>query len=238
MADYTYVGRELDLFAAATVWKAYVRRQVAPYLGPEVLEVGAGHGGTTRALIAPGFARWVCVEPDAALASRLGASIASGELPPCCSLIVGTLDQAGDQKPFDSLIYIDVLEHIEADRAELARAADLLRPGGYLVVLAPAHPWLMTPFDLAVGHYRRYSKASLRAVGPPGLGLVRLSYLDTVGLLASLGNRLMLHQATPGPRQIAIWDKWMVPLSRIVDPVIRYSAGKSVLGVWRKPAGR
>jgi hypothetical protein len=234
MSDYKYIGEELDLFAAATVWKSYVRRQVGPYLGREVLEVGGGHGGTTRVFCTPEFTRWVCLEPDAALASRLSAAIEAKELPSCCSLVVGTLDDVRGQEPFDSLIYIDVLEHIEDDRGEMARAAEFVRPGGHVVVLSPAHQWLFTPFDEAIGHYRRYSKASLRAVGPPGMDLVRLSYLDSVGLLASLGNRLMLKQSSPNPRQIAVWDKGMVPVSRVLDPVIRHTVGKSVLGVWRK----
>ena len=49
MSDYTYVGSELELFATAPRWKAYLHRQIAPYPGPEVLEVGAGIGGTTTA---------------------------------------------------------------------------------------------------------------------------------------------------------------------------------------------
>ncbi|MDB5353145.1 MAG: methyltransferase family protein [Planctomycetota bacterium] len=235
MVDYTYVGRELDLFAEASVWKSHLRRQVGPFLGPEVLEVGAGHGGTTRVFCSPGFTRWVCLEPDASLAARLASAIDAGELPACCSQIVGTLDQMRERAAFDTLLYIDVLEHIEDDRAEILHAAEMLRPGGYLVVLAPAHQWLTSPFDHAVGHFRRYSKASLRAVGPPGLDLVRLAYLDAAGLLASLGNRLVLKRSSPNSRQIKFWDKWLVPVSRVVGPVIRYTVGKSVLGVWRKP---
>jgi SAM-dependent methyltransferase len=233
---YTYVGSELDLFAMATTWKAYVRRRVEPYLGREVLEVGAGHGGTTRALIRPDAVRWVCLEPDAPLAARLASSIAAGELPGACRVVVGTLGDVADEPPFDTLLYMDVLEHIEDDRAELARAGGRLKPGGHLVVLAPAHQWLMTPFDRAIGHHRRYNRASLRAVGPDDLKLLRLVYLDSVGLLASLGNRLVLHSSMPNPGQIRVWDRSMVPLSRFFDPLFGNRVGKSILGVWRKPA--
>ena len=150
--------------------------------------------------------------------------------------MVGTLDQVQDLAPFDTLLYMDVLEHIEDDRAEVARAAARLVPGGHLIVLSPAHPFLYTPFDKAIGHFRRYTKKSLREAAPAdaGLELVRLSYLDTVGLLASLGNRLVLKSAMPNPRQIALWDRVMVRMSRLVDPVLGYTLGKSVLGVWRK----
>ena len=232
--SFVYVGTELDLFATAERWKAYVRSQVRPFLGRRVLEVGAGHGGTTRVLCGDGQERWVCLEPDSSLADRLIASISAGLLPNCCESRIGTLADLDLEDRFDTILYMDVLEHIADDRVELARAADQLRPGGHLVVLAPAHQWLFTPFDEAIGHYRRYTKATLRAAGPDGLPLARLAYLDSVGLLASLGNRGVLKSSMPSPAQIAVWDRLMVPLSRLADPLLGYSLGKSVLAVWKK----
>ncbi len=232
--DFTYVGTELDLVARATNWKSYLRRQVTPYLGRDVLEVGAGFGATTLHLCSGGHGRWLCLEPDPALAGRLEASIARGELPPCCQVEVGTVRDRAYEQAFDTVLYIDVLEHIEDDVSELARAADLLRPGGHVVALSPAHQMLYTPFDAAIGHHRRYSKKTIVALTPPGLRLVRLRYLDAVGTLASLGNRLILKQSMPTSRQVALWDGVMVRLSRWVDPVIAYSLGKSVFAVWQK----
>ncbi len=220
-SDYTYVGSELELFAGATRWKSYLADQITPFLGAEVLEVGAGLGGTTKRLCRGSERRWVCLEPDEGLAGRLSTEI-------------GTLARLAPEPAFDTLLYIDVMEHIEDDAGELARAGESLRPGGHVVVLSPAHQWLYSPFDKAIGHYRRYTKSTLRALTPTGLDLVRLSYLDTVGLIASAGNRLFLRSAMPNPAQIAAWDRYMVRLSRVIDPLIGFSAGKSVLGVWRK----
>ena len=67
------------------------------------------------------------------------------------------------------MLYIDVLEHIEHDLDELARAASHLAPGGHLVVLAPAHQALFSDFDRAIGHYRRYNRAGLQKLAPAGL---------------------------------------------------------------------
>ncbi len=80
----------------------------------------------------------------------------------------------------------------------------------------------------------RYSKKTIAALTPSGLRLVRVRYLDAVGMLASLGNRLILNQSMPTPKQVALWDGIMVRLSRLVDPVTAYSSGKSVLAVWKK----
>jgi SAM-dependent methyltransferase len=232
--SFVYVGTELDLFATAKRWKAYVRRQVRPYLGRQVLEVGAGHGGTTRELCGDGPGRWVCLEPDRSLADRLIVSIAAGELPDCCEARIGTLADLDESDRFDTILYMDVLEHIADDRAELSHAADQLQEGGHLIVLSPAHPWLFTPFDEAIGHYRRYTRRTLRAAGPEELALTRLDYLDSIGMLASLGNRFVLKSSMPSPGQIAVWDRMMVPLSRLADPLLGYSLGKSVLAVWKK----
>jgi SAM-dependent methyltransferase len=230
----TYVGSELELFARVTNWKAYFASRIRDYLGNDVLEVGAGLGGTTAILCTQPHRRWMCLEPDPQLVTALEATKAAGKLPACCEARVGTLADLDAGELFDTLLYMDVLEHIADDRAELASAASHLRPGGKVVVLAPAHQWLYTPFDKAIGHYRRYNKPMLRAVTPDSLRIVRLMYLDAVGMLASMGNRFVLGSGMPSPRQLWVWDKLMVPVSRLVDPITRYTIGKSVLAVWEK----
>jgi SAM-dependent methyltransferase len=232
--DFTYVGSELDLFSAAKNWKSYFRDQLKPYLGTDVLEVGAGLGGTTKVLCRGSEQRWVCLEPDAALVSRLDQEIASGALPRVCESRLGTLEKFDDSETFDTILYMDVLEHIEDDRGEVARAAEHLRPGGYVIALSPAHQWLFTPFDQAIGHCRRYTKATFGALKTDDLETTRLVYLDSIGFFASLANKLILKSAMPKPSQIAFWDNVLVRMSRVVDPVLGFSAGKSVLAVWRK----
>lgn len=230
---YQYVGTELDLFAHATHWKAYLRRQIAPHLGRRVLEVGAGIGGTTRVLLHDGVEHWLGLEPDSHLAARYEQARQCGMLPNHCQVKVGTTENLGAAGPFGSVLYVDVLEHIEFDREELARAAQLLAPGGKLVVLAPAHNFLMCDFDRAVGHFRRYNRRALKELTPAGFSLVLLAYLDCAGLLASLGNRLLLRSSMPTAGQIAFWDRLLVRASTWLDPLLGHHVGKSVLAVWQ-----
>ena len=234
-AAFRYEGSELALFAEASHWKRYYARSLRPFTGPAVLEVGAGIGGTTQGLCAGPHLRWVCLEPDAVLAAQLHGRIRAGDLPPFCESRVGTLGSLPDGDRFDTVIYIDVLEHIERDREELEQAVDHLNPGGHLVILAPAHQWLWSRFDTAVGHHRRYSRTSLLELGPMGTRVVLARYLDSVGLLASLANRLILRNALPTARQIRVWDDYMVPCSRILDPVFGYNVGKTVVVVRQRP---
>lgn len=230
-----YVGTELTLFARATHWADYVGRQLAPYLGGTVVEVGAGQGTRTRALSGQA-SRWVAIEPDLQMADALASEAARGELAPHVNVVCGTLADVPRDVSADTIIYLDVLEHIEDDRSELERAARLLGPGGRLVVLAPAHQSLYSEFDRAVGHYRRYNIESLRTVGPPALTLEVVRMLDTAGLLASAANRLVLRSSMPTISQVLTWDRLMVPVSRMIDGLLGYRFGKSVLMVWRKPS--
>jgi hypothetical protein len=171
------------------------------------------------------------------MAEGLARAIGEGRLPACCRAVGGTMADIPPGDRFDAIAYVDVLEHIQDDAAELARAAGHLTPGGRLVVLAPAHPWLYSPFDAAIGHHRRYTRASLSRVVPAGLARVTLRYLDAAGLLASAANRAVLRQRMPERRQLALWDGVLVPLSRVLDPLLGYRVGKSILGVWRAEGG-
>ena len=231
-----YVGRELELFATAHHWKSYLRDRISPFLGKSVLEVGAGIGGTTKLLASSSQRQWVCLEPDPALAEELERKITNRELPSACTVRIGTVSDLPSEERFDSIIYIDVLEHIEGDAAELRAAAPHLAPGGHIVVLSPAHQWLFSEFDSSLGHFRRYTAETLRAAGPGELKLARMEYLDSVGVIASGANRLLLRSGMPTASQVALWDRVMVPVSRVIDPLFGRRIGKSILGVWRKPA--
>jgi SAM-dependent methyltransferase len=230
-----YAGAELETFEAAVRWKSYWARHVGPFVAGDVLEVGAGIGANTAVLAGERVRRWVCLEPDGRLADRIARAIREGRLPAYCRVVRDTLPAIDRTDRFDAVLYLDVLEHIEDDRGELGRAAAHLRPGGALVVLAPAHQWLFSPFDRAIGHHRRYDRGTLTRVVPPGLAVERLVYLDSVGLLASLANRLVLRAEAPSPGQVRFWDSTLVPCSRRVDPLLGHRVGKSILGVWRAP---
>lgn len=236
MTEFKYAGSELDLFREVRNWKSYWSSQIRPYIAGDVLEVGAGIGSNTEFLDAGGPGQWVCLEPDPELAGQLANSVPHGS-PSRHEVVRGTLrSMAG--RLFDTIIYIDVLEHIEDDRAELTAAAAHLRSSGRIIVLSPAHQRLFTPFDAAIGHFRRYNRPMLRTISPPGLRIERLLYLDCFGLAASAANLLLLRQSMPTAAQLQFWDRWIIPCSRVFDPFFMYSLGKSILAVWGKSDAR
>lgn len=234
MNEQTYIGTELEIFSKAQNWKRYFKSVIAPHFGSRVLEVGAGIGATTAILCDGTQSEWVCLEPDSALLDDVRTKIGDGGLPPCCTPKVGTVQGLLENDRFDSIIYIDVLEHIDADADELDAALRHLKRGGKLVVLSPAWQFLYSPFDRQIGHFRRYTKDSIRAITPQGARITLLKYLDAVGLFTSLANRIFLRQSMPTQEQILFWDRNLVPISRFVDRVVNYAFGRSIVCIWER----
>ena len=225
----SYVGNELQLFAAAQHWKQRLRREIRPFIRGDVLEVGAGIGSTTAILRDLAEGSWTCLEPDQAMAEQLHLGALSAIDVKC-----GTIQDLPVTRLFDTILYIDVLEHIRDDSGEVLCATTHLNRSGRLIVVSPAHQWLFSPFDESIGHYRRYDRSSLAALGDGTLILDRIRYLDSVGLFASAANRFILKHSLPSVRQVRFWDNFLVPLSRFVDPLTGYGVGKSLIAVWRK----
>lgn len=223
-----YTGNELELFARALRWKHYWSSLVYPLIKGDVLEVGSGLGANIRFLHNMRLHSWTALEPDNSLLEHSREVCA--DLP--VRFIHGDLAAIERCPSYDTILYIDVLEHIEHDQTELLEAAARLRSGGHLIILVPAFMFLYSPFDEAIGHCRRYTRNTLRRIIPPALKEVRMNYLDAAGMVLSLSNRMLLQRKEPNLQQVLFWDRFIVPISRVFDRLIAYSWGRSLLGVW------
>ena len=228
MAEIEYIGGELELFAEATNWKRYFTSFFGPYIHGDVLEVGAGIGTNTRDFLkasAGQIGSWTLLEPDSSL-----LDVAKRELQDePVDFKVGTIQDL--ERTFDTLVYIDVLEHIRDSRLELELAYQMLNPGGRMIVLVPAFQMLYNEFDASIGHYRRYTKKRLiedfRTLFDPK----ELAYFDCLGFGASVANKLILRKPVPSKSNVRFWDRILVPLSRIIDRLLFRAFGKSLLAV-------
>lgn len=234
MTEQIYIGDELIIFAHAVNWKRYFRDVIFPYIGESVLEVGAGLGATTRILCSGQEKLWVCLEPDPSLKEQVDRLILDGQLPSCCKSQLGITKDVVPEEKYNSILYIDVLEHIENDTEELVVASNLLCRGGYIIVLSPMHEFLYSSFDHAIGHFRRYSGGRIKAITPTGCTLHKVIALDSLGFFTSMANKLFLRQSMPRVEQILFWDRFFVPLSRFLDVLFGYKLGRSVIAIWEK----
>lgn len=153
-----------------------------------ILEIGCGTGHNLEMLAR--FGRVDGIEIDAAaraLAStRLGHAIKDAPLPELTGV---------DTCAYDLVAILDVLEHVEADRAALASIAARLKPGGRILITVPAHPWMWSAHDVVNHHQRRYTRKSLKAViAAAGLRLDMMSYFNSLlfplAAAARLGGRV------------------------------------------------
>ena len=142
-----------------------------------------------------------------------------------------TTDVPGDL--FDAVVYINVLEHIEHDGAELALATSLLRPGGRVLIVVPAHQWLYAKVDRLTGHFRRYSKKSLLTVTRDnGLQIESMRYFDSVGLVPYLVLYKWLRSTATTGTSATIYSRVIMPISYLIYRVFRGRLiGKNLIAV-------
>ncbi len=139
-------------------------------------------------------------------------------------------------RPVDTLIMMNVLEHIEDDVAALRRLSRLVIPGGRIVLWVPAYPALYGEFDRMVGHFRRYTPATLRR--PVELAGLRVERVEPVNLLGGIAWWVAVRrvrQRSADPRLVRLYDRVIVPISRCVERRIRVPFGQSVLCVATRP---
>jgi len=231
--EYLYPGAELELFSYAINWKSYFKKHLIPYVQGRVLEVGAGIGETSKFLQNTKVSHWTYLEPDRRLFSDLVKKNCGSKSD---EFICGTTEDI-KEKNFDTILYIDVLEHIEDDLNELKFCSRLLAKNGRIIILSPAHNILFSQFDKSIGHFRRYNHKMLKNLEYKDLRLKQYIYLDSLGLFLNLCNKLILKKSIPNIKQILFWDRCIVPISKLLDPILGKKFGKTIIGIFEVSKG-
>ncbi|HOC57486.1 MAG TPA: class I SAM-dependent methyltransferase [Verrucomicrobiota bacterium] len=208
---------------------------VAPFVRGKVLEVGGGIGNFTPELA--GVAKWVTsIEPNAYCHARLLEKTKVLPNVQVLNVTVEALDnQVSAADAFDTIILMNVLEHIKDDEGVLRRLKQRLARGGRVVVLVPAGPWAFGSTDVRLGHYRRYSRKSARdLMAKLNLEVEKLRYYNFIGVWAWWWNAKVTRRQSQRDAQIRVFDRLFVPMISRIEKMLPPPLGQSVLIVGRQ----
>lgn len=214
---------------------AWQSRLVKREIGARVIEVGCGIGNFTDTLLDREAVLGLDIDPGCLAQFRrrfraypsLGARVCDVDSDGFLAL----RDFRGD-----SCVALNVLEHIEDDRAALGRMARVLRPAGTIVLLVPAFASLYGPIDRNLGHFRRYDKKTIRELAQSlNLHVAKLSFVNLVGFFGWWINARVLKLQAQSENQIAAFDRWIVPAMSRIEELIPPPVGQSLLAVLRVP---
>ena len=185
------------------------------HIGKNVLEIGSGTGAIAEYLYRGGRSV-VSVEPEAVLAKRVRERFSHNE-----SVTVIEKDSVQaykelkeQERKFDTVIYVSVLEHIADDLREFKLAKDVLTPGGKILIFVPALPFLYSPIDANTGHIRRYTKKRFeQLIQDAELEITLLKYFETVGILPYLIVYKILRRQTITDSSTGLYNNVILPLS-------------------------
>ncbi|HEV3471407.1 MAG TPA: class I SAM-dependent methyltransferase [Pyrinomonadaceae bacterium] len=236
-----YAGRDLESMSFARNYHRWILDLFAPHLGTRLVEVGAGTGSFSELLLELRPASLTLVEPSADMHRLLVERVGRMAPGPDVRVYNDTFGRvaarvAEEQRP-DSIIYVNVLEHVEDDEGELRAVRDALAPGGRAFVFVPAFAWLYGSFDRQVGHRRRYTRRELREkCERAGLRVVKAVYLDAAGVLPWWVKYRVLRSEKMEPAAVRFYDNFCVPLLRRVEALAPPPFGKNILLVAEKAA--
>jgi SAM-dependent methyltransferase len=223
----------LNQLANLDQYNFWLYEQIAAGVGRRIIEVGAGTGNITQ---------FLCVAGREVLATDVVPSYRR-ELE---TIFVGKpnvrVGQFDLNRPapadyvtegFDTVVCLNVLEHIEDDLFALEQMNSVLVPGGKLALLVPSHQFLYGEFDRAVGHFRRYSKRELKEkLQRTGFHLQELKFFSLLAALPWFVNGRLLKRDYLPPNQADLANR-LVPLLRL-EKLIGPPCGLSLVAIAEK----
>jgi len=228
--DSELQSEALASLASVRNYHAWLTGLALPYLGDHPLELGSGLGDYAQAWLDAGVPRLTLTELDRSRSAFLRSRFENES-----RIDVRPLDILDPPEArYSSLVAFNVLEHIEDHVGALRASHRLLVPGGTVIVFVPAFRFAMGRFDRRIGHFRRYTKQTLRAAyEEAGLEVETIRYVNAPGLFAwYLTVRLLRWTPGDGPA-VQLWDRTITRATRAAERRVAPPFGQSVFAVGR-----
>lgn len=233
-SDYTV--RDQRRMTKATRYFAWQSRMASVELGRRVLEVGCGLGNFTEYLKEHELVVGIDVDEQCVDLHRRRFASSKNVVSKVLSATDESFLELKRHRP-DSIVCLNVLEHIEDDRLTLEHFREVLPPGGKVVLIVPAFPALYGPIDGLLGHYRRYTRTSLAATAEAaGLRATKLRFMNTVGFFGWWVNAKVLKRTEHSEEQIALFDRYIVPAMSRAETLFPPPFGQSLFAVLERNA--
>jgi len=231
----SYAADDLETMKEARRYFAHVYGLLRPFVGKRVLEVGAGIGTMTAELLTTAD-RVVAIEPNSTSAQRARAELGPNPRLDLRECHLEECDAAAlAAEHFDTVVCVNVLEHIEDDVAALKNFRDIVAPSnGHVLIFVPAVQAVYGPLDAELGHHRRYWKHALRqAFERAGMEIVRMRYSNPIGLLGWAYNSWVSKSLAHSPNQIWLFETFIAPWALPLERVLPAPVGLSLVAVGR-----
>lgn len=231
-----YPGGELHAMGEARNYHRWILGEFRPFLGKRILEVGAGIGTFSSYLLETAIEELILLEPAPNLFPVLQRCFGDeGKV----TLIRGGLGEVPNELQdlaVDTVVSVNVLEHISEDVAALQAMSTSLRQGGTLLLFVPALPCLYGTLDAAFGHVRRYTKPEFsEKLHRAGFRIVKLQYWNLPGIITWFMAGRVLRQATLSPWGVKLYDRIAVPVIAKMERVFFPPIGQSLIAICTKP---
>ena len=218
---------------------SWILSEFTPYIGSSLLEAGIGYGDYIPLL--PENIQYTGCDLDHELVKQARLKFPDKKFIEIDIADENFCEQLQQTATYDTVLSIGVLGFIPNYQKALDNMINILQPGGHLLLFLPAFSWLKTDIDNISGQVYRYNCGAVRTMlAKHSVEIMKLHYFNSIGAVGTFCNKIVRHKSLEDKiftKQMDVFDKYLVPIAKFVDPITRNVFGQSVIAVIKKKTG-